>query len=100
MARLGAIEAPGACRNAGHPGTSVGAAHAQVRSAGVGLRGSHPSGLAPRLALMLIASGWEIFFLNVSLALVITWLLGHKVPVATGGATFTKSSYSEAPSRI
>ncbi len=33
---------------------------------------------------LLIASGWEIFFQNVSLALVISWLLGRKVPVATG----------------
>jgi hypothetical protein len=42
-------------------------------------------GVAPLLqqvgalpTFLLLASGWEIFFQNVSLALVITWLLGRK----------------------
>jgi hypothetical protein len=33
------------------------------------------AGLLP--TFLLIASGWEIFLQNVSLALVITWLLGN-----------------------
>lgn len=32
---------------------------------------------------LLVASGWEIFSQNVSLALVIAWLFGHRLPVAT-----------------
>ena len=46
---------------------------------------------------LLIASGWEIFFQNVSLALVITWLLGRRIALTTGGAIEATSAHGEAP---
>ncbi len=47
---------------------------------------------------LLIASGWEIFLQNVSLALVITGLLGHRSPAATGGATIATASSEKVSS--
>jgi hypothetical protein len=52
------------------------------------------AGLLP--TFLLIASGWEIFLQNVSLALVITWLLGQKVPAKTGGARETTWAHKAA----
>ncbi len=46
---------------------------------------------------LLFASGWEIFFQNVSLALVIAWLLGHKPP-AMKDHTAAGSEQVETPS--
>jgi hypothetical protein len=40
-----------------------------------------------------------IFFQNVSLAPVITWLLGLKIPAAPGGAVTATSVCEEAPTR-
>jgi hypothetical protein len=45
---------------------------------------------------LLIASGWEILLQNVSLALVISWLLGRKTPSTTGGAIRANSARGEA----
>ena len=50
----------------------------------------HQVGTLP--AFLLVASGWEIFLQNVSLALVIAWLMGHGLPagddaVAQAGPT-------------
>ncbi len=47
---------------------------------------------------LLVASGWEIFFQNGSLALVIAWLLGHKLPEESGATAYPRSACPEEPS--
>jgi hypothetical protein len=56
----------------------------------------HQAGALPMF--LLVASGWEIFLQNVSLALVIAWLFGRKSPAATGATMHSRSACREAPS--
>jgi hypothetical protein len=56
----------------------------------------HQAGTLP--TFLLVASGWEIVLQNISLALVITWLLGHKALAQAGLMARAVSAQEKVPS--